>query len=134
MQRGRFVTGEGAEVYYSGLGDCAFDLGLQCIQSYYKNYNGAELDAARAKCNSSMKAARIVIEKNYGQVSNEFRICCLKEGSKIAKKQPIAIEQLRVCHLLTNCYICMNGDQAGSVNTFNLCPPWLEDYLLPNAA
>ena len=40
----------------------------------------------------------------------------------------IAIEQLRVCHLLTSCYICLNGDHAGSINTFNIRPPQLEDY------
>ena len=34
----------------------------------------------------------------------------------------VAIEQLRVCHLLTNCYICLNGDHAGSINTFNIHP------------
>ena len=35
----------------------------------------------------------------------------------------VAIEQLRVCHLLTNCYICLNGDHTGSINTFNIRPP-----------
>jgi hypothetical protein len=47
LQRGRFFTREGAEVYYSGLGGSTFDLCLQwCIQSYFKNYKGAKLDAA----------------------------------------------------------------------------------------
>ncbi len=99
LQRGRFFTREGEEVYYSEFGDIAFNLGLQCIQSYFKNYKGAELDAAQGKCNSSKKTVRIAIEKNYAQVSNGFCICCLKEGSKIAKTNPIAIEQLQVCHL-----------------------------------
>jgi hypothetical protein len=76
-----------------------------------------------------MRSARIVIEKNYGMVSTLFRICSLTEGSKIAKKSPAVLEQLRVCHLLTNCYVCLNGDQAGSSNTFNISPPLLEDYL-----
>jgi hypothetical protein len=59
-----------------------------------------------------MKAARIAIEKNYAQVSNGFSICCLKEGSKIAKTNPISFEELQVCRLLTNCYICFDGNQA----------------------
>ena len=43
LQRGRFFTREGAEVYYSGLSDSAFDLGLQCIQ---------ELQRSRVRCGS----------------------------------------------------------------------------------
>ena len=76
-----------------------------------------------------MRAARIAIEKNYAMVSNIFRICGSAEGNKIAKKHPVVLEQLRVCILLTNCYVCLNGDQAGSVNTFNISPPSLEEYL-----
>ncbi len=129
-QRGCFFTEAGEEVYYCGFGDGTFNLGLQCLQSYYREFNrGAELDDARARCNAAMRSARIAIEKNYGMVSSLFRICCTKESNKLAKKNPVAIEQLRVCHLLTNCYVCLNGDQAGSMNTFGITPPRLEDYL-----
>ena len=48
---------------------------------------------------------------------------------KIAKKNPYASEQLLVSHLLVNCYICVNGDQASSINAFGLTPPSLEEYL-----
>jgi hypothetical protein len=41
-----------------------------------------------------MRLARIAIEKNYGMVSNLFCIYCSTEGSKVAKKNPIIIEQL----------------------------------------
>jgi hypothetical protein len=130
LQRGRFVTRAGDDVFFCGFGDSAYNLGLQCIQSYYREFNhGAGLDDARARCNAAMRSARIVIEKNYGMVSTLFRICSLIEGSKIAKKSPVVLEQLRVCHLLTNCFVCLNGDQAGSSNTFNISPLLLEDYL-----
>ena len=62
-------------------------------------------------------------------VSNLFRICKTRDGYKIAKERHDAIEQLRVCTLLTNCYVCMNGDIAGSDNTFGLSPPMLKEYL-----
>jgi hypothetical protein len=58
-----------------------------------------------------------------------FCICETRDGYKIAKERPYAIEQLRVCTLLTNCYVCMNGDVAGSDNTFGLSPPMLSEYL-----
>ena len=35
----------------------------------------------------------------------------------------------RSCTLLINCYVCCNGDQAGSTNTFGLTPPRLGVYL-----
>ena len=131
VQRGRFATAAGDEVFYSAFGDLAFKHGMQCIQSYYHNFTGAaQLDGARMKCNASMRAVRVTIENSYAMVSNLFRICGSTEGYKIAKRDSVALEQLRVCILLTNCYICLNGDQAGSVNTFNLSPPSLEDYLV----
>jgi hypothetical protein len=34
-----------------------------------------------------------------------FRICEMRDGYKIAKERPYAIEQLCVCTLLTNCYV-----------------------------
>jgi hypothetical protein len=50
---------------YSGFGDSAFNLGLQCIQSYCPEFTaGAQFDAGLAKCNTSMRGARIVIGKN----------------------------------------------------------------------
>ena len=61
--------------------------------------------------------------------SSIFRICNMREGSKLAHKVPYAAEQLRVCHLLVNCYVCFNGDQASSDNTFGIDPPRLEEYL-----
>ena len=84
---------------------------------------------AQNRCNAAMRSARITVEKNYAMVSNLFRICSNKDNYKIAKEKPSAIEQLRVCTLLTNCYVCMNGDVAGSDNTFGLSPPKLSDYL-----
>jgi hypothetical protein len=47
----------------------------------------------------------------------------------LAKRSPYALEQLRVCHLLINCYVCCNGDQAGSTNTFGLMTLSLGVYL-----
>jgi hypothetical protein len=104
--------------------------GHQCIQSYYRAFGaGAQLTDAQKRCNAVMRSARITVEKNYAMVSNLFRICETRDGYKIAKERPYAIEQLRVCTLLTNCYVCMNGDVAGSDNTFGLSPPMLSEYL-----
>ncbi len=64
LQREQFVNRDGAEVLFD-FGDSAFNLGLQCIQSSYREfYRGAELDNARSMCNAAMRAARIPIKKN----------------------------------------------------------------------
>jgi len=88
------------------------------------------LTAKQNHCNRAMKSARMVIEKNYGQMANIFRICGVSDNYRLAKINPYAVEQYRVCIFLTNCYICFNGDQAGSVNTFGISPPTIEQYLL----
>ena len=45
LQCRRFCTQAGSEVYFCGVGDSAFNLGLQAIQSYYSEFNhGAELN------------------------------------------------------------------------------------------
>ncbi len=68
VQHGRFATAAGDEVFYSAFGDLAFNLGMQCIQSYYRDFAGAaQLDGARRKCNASMRAARVTVEKSYRQ-------------------------------------------------------------------
>jgi hypothetical protein len=63
LQCGCFCTQVGAEVYFCGFGDSAFNLGLQAIQSYYRKFNhGAELDWPRVRYNEAMRSARIAIE------------------------------------------------------------------------
>jgi len=44
-----------------------------------------------------MKSARMVIEKNYGQMANIFRICGKSDTYRLAKKNPYVIKQYRVC-------------------------------------
>ena len=130
IQQGQFFSPVGAEVLFSAFGGSAFNLGHQCIQSYYRAFAaGAQLTDAQKRCNAAMRSTRIIVEKNYAMVSNLFCICTLKDSYKNAKKSPYAIEQLRVCTILTNCYVCMNGDVAGSDNTFGISPPTLSEYL-----
>jgi len=69
------------------------------------------------------------IEKNYGLQSCVQRLCDTRRGSSYGSVRPYAIEQLRVCHLLFNCYVCFNGDQASGANTFAYPPPSIDQYL-----
>ena len=129
IQQGWFLA-MGLPVLYAVFGDTAFALHLECVQSYYRSLgDAAPLTDAQKRVNLFLKRARQTIEKNYGQLGNEFHICDVKTGVKLAKRNPHALEQLRVCHLMMNCKVCFNGDQAGSTNTFGVAPPTLEQYL-----
>jgi hypothetical protein len=131
IQQGQFFSPTGAEVLFTAFGDLTFNLGHQCIQSYYRAFAaGTQLTNGEKKCNATMRSVRITIKKNYAMVSNLFCICAMADGYKIAKINPYAIEQLRVCTLLTNCYVCLNGNTASSNNTFGLSPPTLSKYLV----
>jgi len=102
IQQGQFFSPIGAEVFFSAFGDCAFNLGHQCIQSYCRVFAaGAQLTDAQKGCNAAMRSTRITVKKNYAMVSNLFCICETRDGYKIAKERPYAIEQLCVCTLLT---------------------------------
>jgi hypothetical protein len=98
VQHGRFATAAGDEVFYSAFGNLAFNLGMQCIQSCYHDFNAAaQLDGAQRRCNASMRAVQVTVEKSYAMVRNLFHICGSTEGYKIAKRDSVALEQLRVC-------------------------------------
>ena len=133
IQRGIFsilLDGQRVPVFYAVFGDGTFAMNLQCVQSYYRRFSAAvQLTADQLRVNYFLKRARETIEKSYAAIGNEFHICDVKKGMKLAKRNPHAIEQLRVCHLMLNCKACFNGDTASSTNTFGVCPPQVEDYL-----
>ena len=54
----------------------------------------------------------------------------------VAKRNPQAIEQLRVCHLMLNCKACVNRDIASSTNTSaseSTQPTWRQEVGLARA-
>jgi hypothetical protein len=81
---------------------------LQYITTYYRALLPNALPAKEVKINATFRAARMSIEKNYGLTNCVFRICDTTKGYQLGKQHPYALEQLRVSHLLINCYICFN--------------------------
>ena len=95
LQLGRFTTTDGNPVFYTAFGDW-----------YHRPFGaGAPLTDEQNQCNRAMKSARMVIEKNYGQMANIFRICGVSDNYRLAKINPYAVEQYRICIFLTNCYM-----------------------------
>lgn len=121
---------QGRQHEYQALGDGVYGTNLRCIRSYFKSRAGQPpLTDQQRRCNAAIKKCRQSIEWNYGKVSRDFEICSHPKHNMIGKKNPYAIEQLRVAHLLTNISICLKGDQASGRNMFDCDPPRLEDYL-----
>jgi hypothetical protein len=111
------------------FGDSIFHGILQMITSHYRALPPDVLTPSELKCNAALRAARMPIEKNYGLQSCVQRLCDTRRGSSYGSVHLYAIEQLRVCHLLINCYICFNGNQASGANTFAYPLPSIDQYL-----
>jgi len=105
------------------------------IRSYFVSLiAGVELTEAEKLCNQRMKTVRQTIEHCYGDIENIFRICNQVDSVKLGHKTndgdtPTALRQLRMCHLLMNIYVCLNGNKASSYRKFNCQPPKLSEYL-----
>jgi len=108
---------QGKQHEYQALGDGVYGGNLRCIRSYFKSLAGQPpLTDEQRRCNAAIKVCRQSIEWNYGKVSNDFGICSHPKHNMIGKRNPYAIEQLRMAHLLCNISICLKGDQA-SIST-----------------
>jgi hypothetical protein len=92
IQQGQFFSPAGTEVLFSAFGDCAFNLGHQCIQSYYQAFEaGAQLTNAQKRCNAAMRSARITVEKNYAMVSNLSAFVRRGMATKLQRKGPMPL-------------------------------------------
>ena len=131
LDRFLFNIQRNKEHMYLGFGDGAYGAnGLRCIRSYFRAFGpGAQLTVHQETCNDRMKSVRENIEHNYGEIFDLFQLTTDKRNFKLGKQNPYAQEQLRVCHLLTNIYNCLNGDKSSGYQMFDCHPPSLEKYL-----
>jgi hypothetical protein len=122
---------QGKPEVYCAFGDSTYNAGyLQCIRSGFKSLiSGVDITPTRKICNNRIKPCQQAIKWSYEYVENIFQICSNAKSYRIGKRLPCANEQLCVCHLLSNCYTCVNGNKASSYNKFKINPPVLEEYL-----
>ena len=115
---------------YQALGDGAYGCNLRCIRSYLTSRAGQPpLTDEQKRVNKALKYCRWTIEWSYGRISRDFEICANPKHNMIGKRNPYALEQLRVAHLLANVSVCLKGDQTSGNTMFDCRPPRLEDYL-----
>lgn len=115
-------------VLYMAFGDLIYNAHLTAIRSYYEAHGpGVVLTWQERLVNLEVSWIRQQIEYYFGEVSGLFKLCSDRESYKLAKEHPYVVEQLRVCHLLTNMYNCLNGDKFSS--KLGVRTPVLEEYL-----
>ena len=76
------------------FGDSIFCGNLQMITSYYRALPPDILVPSEIKCNASLRAARMPIEKIYSLQSCVQRLCDTRRGSSYGLFCPIAIIEL----------------------------------------
>jgi hypothetical protein len=123
-----FVQQNAARVY-AFYGDCAFLGGFQNIRTRHRPTPLFPLTQRQEHENVAMKKAREAIEWSYGLLTNLWHLSENREAFKLETDPNAVMAQIRVMHLLTNCYTCMHGNQVSSRHTFACPPPTLEAYL-----
>ena len=74
---------------FACLGDSAFKNGLVLFHNNDIN----------------LKGVRIAVEWSYADVASLWKICDHADMNRLLNEADYAIEQLRICYLLTNCYV-----------------------------
>ena len=83
VQCNHFCTNAGKPIIYGAFSNSAYNLWLQCIQSYYSEFNGVKLDAVHAKCNMAMQSAKIGDGEEYSLLDLQY-----EGGQQNCDKQP----------------------------------------------
>ena len=78
--------------------------------------------------NAAHKAARECVEWSYGDVVKLWDEANDWENRRLVGDPDDVLRTIRVLHLLTNCFNCLNG--GSSTSSYYRCPPpTLDEYL-----
>ena len=89
----------------------------------------AQLTEFQKACNAKIKSCHQAIEWGYGDNNNIFQLSANPKNLQLGKKNPYLSKQVRVCHLLTNIYVCCNGVKSSGYQMFQCPLPTLWSYL-----
>ena len=90
-------------------------------------FPGRNLSPAESAFNHAMSGAREQVDHSYSHLKENFAFVDWHRKLSVGQS-PIGL-WLRVVFLITNCHVCVYGNQAGSY--FSVTPPTLEEYLTP---
>jgi hypothetical protein len=116
---------------YAFYGDAAYTRGrYHSIVARHDPTPLAPLNERQKLENQAMKKVRISVEWSYQQVGGLWKLSEDPDAFKLEQDPAIVCAQIRVMHLLTNCYTCIHGNTSSSSGVFACEPPELEDYLV----
>lgn len=120
----------GQPLTFSFYGDSAFRGHWNCVRTRHETApNAPPLTQHQLNENKAMKRSRETIEWSFGLSSNLWALTRNPDRFTIETHPPAVMAQVRVMHLLTNCWTCINGNNISSDTTFACRPPILEEYL-----
>ena len=101
-----------------------------CVSRNHRQTANQPLHNWQLAENYSLNLVRIAIEHSYAFLQNKYKIVGNPSEFKLMNgANPHAIQLLRVCMLLSNVTVCMNGMQVNSKNYFCCPAPSLDEYL-----
>lgn len=121
---------QGQPLQYSFYGDSAFRGQWNCIRTRHEpTVNAPPLTQRQHDENKAMKRSREGIEWSFGLLTNLWKLASVRDRFKLETNEAAVMAQIRVMHLLTNCYTCIHGNNISSHHSFACQPPELEAYL-----
>ena len=103
-----------------------------CLRTKHRPPVGGPLSARQVAENKVMKKVQESIEWSFGSVKTNWKMSSRWDQFKMDKDANIVFAQIRVMHLLQNCFTCLRGNSISGKNVFHCSPPMLEDYLEGN--
>jgi DDE superfamily endonuclease len=121
---------QGQPCQYLFYGDSAFRGHWNCVRSRHEpTVNAPALTQQQHDENTAMRRAREGIEWSFGLLTNLWKLASIRDRFKLETNEATVMAQVRVMHLLTNCYTCIHGNNISSDHSFACKPPELEAYL-----
>jgi hypothetical protein len=110
-------------------GDSAFQGDWHCILAQHHPGPELPLTPRQQAENRVMKKVRESVEWSYSQVGQLWELSQRSDHFQLDRDYMSVLAQLRVMHLLTNCYTCLHGNQISGSRGFQCWTPELEEYL-----
>jgi hypothetical protein len=121
---------QGQPRQYLFYGDSAFRGHWNCVRTRHEpTVNAPALTQQQHNENTAMRRAREGIEWSFCLLTNLWKLASIQDRFKLETNEATVMAQIRVMHLLTNCYTCIHGNNISSDHSFACKPPELEAYL-----
>jgi hypothetical protein len=110
-----------ADKVYSFYCDDGFGSLWSCLRTRHRPLLGGQMSARQIAENKVMKKVRESIEWSFGSVKSHWKMSERWDLFQIDREPTMVYSQIRVMHLLQNCYTCLRGNAISGRHVFHLC-------------